>query len=295
MEITRLNHPIHLTLLIANHNLYFMLSGGGDSNLKPQTLICEGVLYQLPNVEMILVERNPSVIQDIMHRAKAKKKSKTKKSLEANAAKDLPSQVAWEGWFRPHQSSSQSPQEMNQPILARMPNYEDEETQDPTMSAEENHDDITPEIQKNKRRRGPNKEIPAPANPNERMLVNILHDEKFVDPKIVRTITKCIQLHFNDAWPTWKKVAEAIKDEMWAKFEGKFMCPIEKAKVVRAIWETTCKEWLCGMLEEERKRAMRHFGVSDISKCKGYNVGWIRMDIWDRLVSDVWTTDARKN
>lgn len=112
-----------------------------------------------------------------MHRAKAKKKSKTKKSLEANAAKELPSQVAWEGWFRPHQSSSQSPQEMNQPILARMPNYEDEETQDPTMSAEENHDDITPEIEKNKRRRGPNKEIPAPANPNERMLVNVLHDE----------------------------------------------------------------------------------------------------------------------
>ncbi|XP_039137411.1 uncharacterized protein LOC120274941 [Dioscorea cayenensis subsp. rotundata] len=73
------------------------------------------------------------------------------------------------------------------------------------------------------------------------------------------------------------------------------MWPSEKAKVVRAIWETTCKERLRGMLEEERKRAMRHFGVSEISKCKGYNVGWIQLDIWDRLVSDVWTTDAWKN
>ncbi|KAH7672015.1 putative transposase Ptta/En/Spm plant protein [Dioscorea alata] len=230
-----------------------------------------------------------------MHRSKAKKKSKTKKSLEANATKDLPSQVAWEGWFRPHQSSSQSPQEMNQPILAQLPTNEDEETQDLTIAANENHDDDTTKRNENKRPRGPNKEIPTPANPNERKLVHILHDEKFVDPKIVRTITKCIQVHFNDAWPTWKKVPEAIKDGMWAKFEGKFMWPIEKTKVVRTIWETTCKERLRGMLEEERKRAMRHFGVSDISKCKGYNVGWIRVDIWDRLVSDVWTSNAWKN
>ena len=60
------------------------------------------------------------------------------------------------------------------------------------------------------------------------------------------------------------------------------------------MWDTTCKERFKGMMEEERSRAKKHFSVNDIVECKGYNEDWIRVDIWDRLVGNVWNTEVWK-
>ncbi|KAM0942441.1 putative transposase, Ptta/En/Spm, plant [Dioscorea sansibarensis] len=68
-----------------------------------------------------------------------------------------------------------------------------------------------------------------------------------------------------------------------------------KTNVVRKIWDTTCKERFKGIMEEERSLAKKHFGVNDIVECEGYNEGWIRVDIWDRLVDNVWNTEASRN
>lgn len=47
-------------------------------------------------------------------------------------------------------------------------------------------------------------------------------------------------------------------------------------------------QWLKGMIKEEKDQAKNHFSVIDIVECKGYNKGWIRVDVYDHLVDNVW-------
>ena len=43
-------------------------------------------------------------------------------------------------------------------------------------------------------------------------------------------------------------------------------------------------------MEEERNKALKYFGTTNIAECRGYKSNWIRKEIWNKLIDLHWNT-----
>ncbi|XP_039141510.1 uncharacterized protein LOC120278836 [Dioscorea cayenensis subsp. rotundata] len=140
--------------------------------------------------------------------------------------------------------------------------------------------------------RGPSVGLPYPLNPNDRVHLTPINADVFVEKGVTTTVTCIIKKHFKGPWPTWRKVPSDVKELMWKTFQEYCKWNLEHNSKIKNVFDKTGKTRLRDMLADERMKAMKEVGATNIRECKGMDREWITKDVWDALINNEWGTDA---
>ncbi|XP_039135431.1 uncharacterized protein LOC120272624 [Dioscorea cayenensis subsp. rotundata] len=147
--------------------------------------------------------------------------------------------------------------------------------------------------------RGPSVGLPYPLNPNDRVhltpimyLYDALCVSVFVEKGVATTVTCIIKKHFKGLWPIWRKVPSDVKELMWKTFQEYCKWNLEHNCKIKNVFDKTGKTRLRDMLVDERMKAMKEVGATNIKECKRMEREWITKDVWDALIDNECGTDA---
>ncbi|KAK1399148.1 hypothetical protein POM88_009011 [Heracleum sosnowskyi] len=138
--------------------------------------------------------------------------------------------------------------------------------------------------------RGPNTIPKAPANLDDRTLIQIRHGPNspdFADPRIVKCISQmCIQ-----NWPTpaitWATTPAAHKDAVWAEFTKRYRWADEDAALISTLFWQKCAARTKDKFSKDRQKALNNAGVDypgqGVLHMHEYGPWWCSADIWTQM------------
>ncbi|KAF2289790.1 hypothetical protein GH714_038633 [Hevea brasiliensis] len=134
------------------------------------------------------------------------------------------------------------------------------------------------------RTRGPNLGQPTPVNPTNRQMIR-LRGLVFLDISVSRSITNDIKMHFTAPWKTWAEIPIKIKDELFGKFQGRYMWDETEEQNVRLAWDKLGKDRFRDILNRARNEMLVKHKKSDIAYLHNLGPNWMKAEVWNELVA----------
>ncbi|KAF2285350.1 hypothetical protein GH714_000468 [Hevea brasiliensis] len=127
------------------------------------------------------------------------------------------------------------------------------------------------------RTRGPNLGQPAPVNPTNRQMIR-LRGLVFLDISVSRSITNDIKMHFTAPWKTWAEIPNKMKDELFGKFQGRYMWDETEEQNVRLAWDKLGKDRFRDILNRARNEMLVKHKKSDIAYLHNLGPNWMKAE-----------------
>ncbi|XP_058008453.1 uncharacterized protein LOC131182943 [Hevea brasiliensis] len=134
------------------------------------------------------------------------------------------------------------------------------------------------------RTRGPNLGQPTPVNPTNRQMIR-LRGLVFLDISVSRSITNDIKMHFTAPWKTWAEIPIKMKDELFGKFQGRYMWDETEEQNVRLAWDKLGKDRFRDILNRARNEMLVKHKKSDIAYLYNLGPNWMKAEVWNELVA----------
>ncbi|KAF2292415.1 hypothetical protein GH714_022173 [Hevea brasiliensis] len=134
------------------------------------------------------------------------------------------------------------------------------------------------------RTRGPNLGQPTPVNPTNRQMIR-LRGLVFLDISVSRSITNDIKMHFTAPWKTWAEIPNKMKDELFGKFQGRYMWDETEEQNVRLAWDKLGKDRFRDILNRARNEMLVKHKKSDIAYLHNLGPNWMKAEVWNELVA----------
>ncbi|KAF2298736.1 hypothetical protein GH714_026338 [Hevea brasiliensis] len=126
--------------------------------------------------------------------------------------------------------------------------------------------------------RGPNLGQPTPVNPTNRQMIRLRALCNFLDISVSRSITNDIKMHFTAPWKTWAEIPNKMKDELFGKFQGRYMWDETEEQNVRLAWDKLGKDRFRDILNRARNEMLVKHKKSDIAYLHNLGPNWMKAE-----------------
>ncbi|XP_057993096.1 uncharacterized protein LOC110632038 [Hevea brasiliensis] len=107
----------------------------------------------------------------------------------------------------------------------------------------------------------------------------------FLDISVFRSITNDIKMHFTAPWKTWAEIPNKMKDELFGKFQGRYMWDETEEQNVRLAWVKLGKDRFRDILNRARNEMLVKHKKSDIAYLHNLGPNWMKAEVWNELVA----------
>ncbi|KAF2302592.1 hypothetical protein GH714_038801 [Hevea brasiliensis] len=106
-----------------------------------------------------------------------------------------------------------------------------------------------------------------------------------VQTRVSRSITNDIKMRFTAPWKTWAEIPKKMKDELFGKFQGRYIWDETKEQNVRLAWDKLGKDRFRDILNRAKNEMLVKHKKSDIAYLHNLGPNWMKAEVWNELVA----------